>query len=240
MKKQAQAAGNGAGAGEDPEDAAKVQAMLIQAETKAKIAANSAAARTQQKEVQFAMEERRKDLIRADISREGAKSRHELMRKRLHTIAGTEESTRSRSIRGSQNRAWNRKPPPPSRRTSTGSPGPKSPKGSTSASGNSIPVRSNFTDEHAQRTFPKLSGHAAEFKKVAGLEAFAVACDYAILELQSQMAPNIAAGSQADPLQGLDANAQMHGAAKAPETLLHLAELAEEKRALPQQELHDA
>ena len=79
-------------AGPDPKDAAKVQAMLIQAQTKAKIAENSAEARTRQKEVQFQLAERRKDQqTEADIARQGAVTRHELMANRLKALApGTE------------------------------------------------------------------------------------------------------------------------------------------------------
>lgn len=84
-------AGNGAPQ-PDPKDAAKVQAMLIQAETKAKIAERSAASRTQQKEVQFQLAEKRKDQeAQSDLAREGAMTRHELMASRLKALTEAEE-----------------------------------------------------------------------------------------------------------------------------------------------------
>jgi hypothetical protein len=84
---QQQAENNGGQNGGDPKDAAKVQAMLIQAQTKAKIAETSAAQRTAQKEEQFQKGEARKDQqTAAEIARTGVKTRHELMGNRLRTI----------------------------------------------------------------------------------------------------------------------------------------------------------
>jgi len=85
---QAQQGGNGEQQGGDPKDAAKVQAMIIQAQTKAKIAENSATQRTRQKEEQFQKGEVRKDeQTAAQIARDGVKTRHELMANRMRTIA---------------------------------------------------------------------------------------------------------------------------------------------------------
>lgn len=79
--------GNGA-PGPDPKDAAKVQAMLIQAQTKAAIAERSAAARTRQKEEQFQKAEMRKDQqTQSDITREGVRTRHQLMAERLKSLS---------------------------------------------------------------------------------------------------------------------------------------------------------
>jgi hypothetical protein len=78
--------------GEAAKEQAKVQAMLIQAQTKAKIAENSAAARTQQKEVQFQNAERRKDEeLEANLQRDGAVTRHDMMAERLKALAETEK-----------------------------------------------------------------------------------------------------------------------------------------------------
>ena len=83
-----QAGANGAQQGGDPKDAAKVQAMLIQAQTKAKIAETSAAQRTQQKQTQWEMGEQRKNLqTAAEIQRGGVRTRHELLANRLKALS---------------------------------------------------------------------------------------------------------------------------------------------------------
>lgn len=84
QKKQAGA--NGAGG--DPKDAAKAQAIVTMGQTKAKIAENSAASRTRQKEQQFQLSERRKDQQQsADIYRTGIETRHELLANRLKALS---------------------------------------------------------------------------------------------------------------------------------------------------------
>ncbi len=69
-----------------------------------------------------------------------------------------------------------------------------------------------------------LSGKAAEFKKIAAAESFETACDYAVLQLQSEMLPNRLPGLPIDPCAGLDANAQMQGAARVIDILKTIAE----------------
>jgi hypothetical protein len=69
-----------------------------------------------------------------------------------------------------------------------------------------------------------LSGKAAEFKKIVAAESFETACDYAVLQLQSEMLPNRLPGLPIDPCAGLDANAQMQGAARVIEILKTIAE----------------
>jgi ribosomal protein S8E len=65
-----------------------VQAMLIQAQTKAKIAETSATQRTQQKQKQWEMGEQRKNAqLGADIKRKGVETRHELLANRLKALA---------------------------------------------------------------------------------------------------------------------------------------------------------
>ena len=87
MKKSAQGNGDQGAAGPDPKDAAKVEAMLIQAKTKAAIAERSAAARTRQKEEQFQKAEVRKDQeLAANLQRDGITTRHELMADRLRVL----------------------------------------------------------------------------------------------------------------------------------------------------------
>ena len=69
-----------------------------------------------------------------------------------------------------------------------------------------------------------LSGKAADFKKIVATETFEVACDYALMELQSQMPPNCTPNLPTDPYVGIDANAQMFGAKRVIELLKNLAE----------------
>jgi len=74
--------------GPDPKDAAKAQAMVIQAQTKAQIADASAAQKRQIKSDQFSADQERRDKqIAADIQRDGVVTRHELMSERLKSLA---------------------------------------------------------------------------------------------------------------------------------------------------------
>jgi hypothetical protein len=57
-----------------------------------------------------------------------------------------------------------------------------------------------------------VSGHAAEFAKLVANEHFCPACEYALLQLQSEMAPSSVPGQPTDPYVGLDSNSQMFGA----------------------------
>jgi hypothetical protein len=71
----------------------------------------------------------------------------------------------------------------------------------------------------------QLSGKAEEWKKVVeSVPALQTACDYALLELQSQMPPNTTPSLPTDPYVGLDANAQMWGARRVIEILKTIAE----------------
>lgn len=83
-----------------------------------------------------------------------------------------------------------------------------------------------------------LSGKAGDFKKVAATEAFEVACDYALLQLQSDMLPNRLPGLPIDPCAGLDANAQMQGAARVLDILKTIAEPSKPPEALKRESLH--
>lgn len=68
------------------------------------------------------------------------------------------------------------------------------------------------------------SGLSADFKKIAGNPAFLVACDYALMELQSRMPPNTTPSLPTDPYVGLDANGQMFGARRVIDILQSLSE----------------
>lgn len=69
-----------------------------------------------------------------------------------------------------------------------------------------------------------VSGHAASFGKVVSSESFETACDYALLQLRSEMPVNCQPGLLPDPLLGFDANAQMVGASRVLEILKHIHE----------------
>lgn len=83
-----------------------------------------------------------------------------------------------------------------------------------------------------------LTGKAAEFLKIVGSEAFEVACDYALLELQSRMPPNTTPNLPTDPYVGLDANAQMWGARRLIEVLKTLPEPIKEPTPPKRDTLH--
>lgn len=69
------------------------------------------------------------------------------------------------------------------------------------------------------------SEHLAALKNMAGSLAFAAACDYALLQLQSEMPGTTFPGSPTDPYIGLDANSQMAGARRVIEILKNLHEV---------------
>lgn len=83
-----------------------------------------------------------------------------------------------------------------------------------------------------------MSGHMDNFKKLVATEAFEVACDYALLELQSHMAPNTVPGLPTDPYIGIDANAQMFGARRVIEILKNLSDPTESPKQPERPKLH--
>lgn len=97
-----QKAGQGNG-GMDPKDMAKVQAMMIQAKTKAKLAAESHAQRTAQRQLQWEMEQKRKDAEhqqgvahdmvehRANLAKTGIETEHNVRMNRLKSMTEPEE-----------------------------------------------------------------------------------------------------------------------------------------------------
>lgn len=70
----------------------------------------------------------------------------------------------------------------------------------------------------------RLTGKAAELKRLLANEAFDVACDYSLLQLLSEMPANLQPGAATDVMIGFDANAQMAGAARVLEILKTLAD----------------
>lgn len=81
-------------------------------------------------------------------------------------------------------------------------------------------------------------GQAETFKKIVGSEAFVVACDYALMELQHQMPPTNTPGLPTDPYVAIDANSQMWGARRAIEILKTLSEPIKQPTAPKQDRLH--
>ena len=66
----------------------------------------------------------------------------------------------------------------------------------------------------------QVSGKSDAWKKVvSSVPEFETACDYALLQLRSEMSPNILPGGPTDVMLGFDANAQMTGAARVLEIL---------------------
>lgn len=70
-----------------------------------------------------------------------------------------------------------------------------------------------------------LTGKAKAFESIVASDAFETACDYALLQLQSEMPTNFLPGQPVDPYIGLDVNARLHGATRLIEILrtLHLS-----------------
>lgn len=68
------------------------------------------------------------------------------------------------------------------------------------------------------------SPHAANFAKAANTEAFEAACDYALMQLCSELPVNCQPGMANDYLIGYDANGQRTGATRVLEILKHLHE----------------
>jgi hypothetical protein len=83
-----------------------------------------------------------------------------------------------------------------------------------------------------------ISGKAAAFKKLTADDSFEVACDYALLQLQTEMLPNRLPGIPIDPCAGLDANAQMQGAARVIAILQTIAEIPKPATAPKRDSLH--
>lgn len=83
-----------------------------------------------------------------------------------------------------------------------------------------------------------ITGKAAEFRKLVASDAFEPACAHALLQLASEMLPNRLPGLPIDPCSGLDANAQMQGAARVLEILRTIAEPAVEPEPTKHESLH--
>jgi len=82
------------------------------------------------------------------------------------------------------------------------------------------------------------SGNSAIFKKISENEAFEAACDASLLQLLSEMMPNQLPGRPIDPCVGLDANAQMQGAARVLAILKTITETPKPATAPKRDSLH--
>jgi hypothetical protein len=83
-----------------------------------------------------------------------------------------------------------------------------------------------------------LTGMAADWKKIAAHESFEPACVHALMQLQSEMTPNRLPGLPIDPCAGLDANAQMQGAARVLDILKTIAEPVTQPAPIKKETLH--
>lgn len=82
------------------------------------------------------------------------------------------------------------------------------------------------------------SGQAKAWAAVVGSESFETACEYALLQLLSEMTPNVEPGKAADAYAGMDANAQMHGAARVLAILSTIANPIESPKKTARETLH--
>lgn len=83
-----------------------------------------------------------------------------------------------------------------------------------------------------------LSGPANSFKAIAESQVLRTACDYALLQLQSEMRPTAFPGTPVDPYVAIDANSQMWGAARVIDILLRLHEADKPKTPATEKQLH--
>ena len=83
-----------------------------------------------------------------------------------------------------------------------------------------------------------LTGKAADWKQIVASPAFEPACLHALAQLQSDMLPNRLPGLPIDPCAGLDANAQMQGAARVLDILRTIAEPITEPTTPKRESLH--
>lgn len=68
------------------------------------------------------------------------------------------------------------------------------------------------------------SGKADAFKKIVGTEAFAVACEYALLHFAHGLPPSVIPNLPTDPYVAMDANSQLWGARQVLEILQTIAD----------------
>jgi len=83
-----------------------------------------------------------------------------------------------------------------------------------------------------------LTGKAPEWKKIVANDAFDPACLHALAQLQSEIVPNRLPGVPIDPCAGLDANAQMQGAARVLDILKTIAEPVTQPAPTKRETLH--
>ena len=84
----------------------------------------------------------------------------------------------------------------------------------------------------------RVSGHAGAFSKLAASESFDPACDYAFLQLVSEMPPNTHPSLPTDPYVGFDANAQIQGARRVLSILRTIHKPVEQPKPAKKDTLH--
>lgn len=83
-----------------------------------------------------------------------------------------------------------------------------------------------------------LTGKAPAWKGIVASDTFELACGYALLQLVSEMVPNRQPGLPIDPCAGLDANAQMQGAARVLDILHTISEPVTQPAPTKRESLH--
>ena len=83
----------------------------------------------------------------------------------------------------------------------------------------------------------QVSPYAKDFAALAVKESFEPACDYALLQLQSEMPGNTHPSLPTDPYVGLDANAQMQGAMRVLDILKTIYQKQEPPKPIARQTL---
>ena len=83
-----------------------------------------------------------------------------------------------------------------------------------------------------------LTGKAPKWKEIVANDAFEPACLHALAQLQSDMLPNRLPGLPIDPCAGLDANAQMQGAARVLDILRTISEPVTQPTPTKRETLH--
>ncbi len=84
-----------------------------------------------------------------------------------------------------------------------------------------------------------LTGKASTWgKTMASFPEFETACDYALLQLQSEMVPTAIPGAPTDPYHAIDANSQMWGARRVIEILRTLHDPTKSPTPTKRESLH--
>lgn len=86
----------------------------------------------------------------------------------------------------------------------------------------------------------RVSGAREAFEKMASTAAFEIACDYAFMQLVSELPATVDPNTPTDPYVAIDANAQRYGAGRVLEILKHLHEQEKEPTPTKREQLRYA